>query len=439
MKGDHGLISKAHRRLSAIPLVACLILPIMPALAAPSTAGDDAPLQSSGLVSQPVIQGRNWRLTGSVRTLHDSNFRRLPAPESAVRVSPLATASVGLPIGRQQLYVGADIGRDIFLGKTGFDRNRYRVGGGLAWRLGNRCTGSLVGEYTNRLSQTSDLAEFVDNVQETKVFGASANCQSAVGLGFGGSVRHNIIDNQRLQRSAFDLRSTVISPQISYGRPSLGQFSLSGSLTDLVYPNRQVLTGGGPLEDRLKIYNARLGYQRSFGTRIQLTAGLSFNKVNPDPTSQLVVQGGQLVSVARNGFTGSGYDLSLGLKPSNRLSLTLVGNRDVTATPNVGAAFVVNQQYGLDMNYSFGRALTFGLGGTRNVRSYRGGFATTDERLVRVRDEVNRVYAQLDYQPVPLYAVGVEVAHQKRNSNPADFNYSSTTATLNLRVKLGRG
>lgn len=439
MKGDHGLICKASWRPVAIPLVAGALLSSWPAHAAPSTAGDDAPLQSSGLIGQPVINGRNWRLSGSVRTLYDSNFRRLPTAESAWRVSPLAQVAVGLPIGRQQFYVGGDVGRDLFLGKTGFDRNRYRVGGGLAWRLGSRCSGSLVGEYTSRLSQTSDLAEFVDNVQKAQVYGASANCQLATGLGFGGSVRRNIIDNDRVQRRQFDLRSTTISPQISYGRPSLGQFSIGGTINDIVYPNRQVITSAGPFEDRLKIYSARFGYQRNFGTRIQLTAGLSYNKAEPNPATQLVFQGGQLVSISRDGFSGSGYDLALTMKPSQRLTVTAIGTRDVSATPNVGAAFVVNQQYGLDMNYAIGPALTFGLGGTRNVRDYRGGFPTLDERRVRVRDEVNRVYAQLDYAPVPLYAIGIEVAHQQRTSNPADFNYKSTTAMLNLRVKLGKG
>ncbi|MEY2884462.1 MAG: putative beta-barrel porin 2, partial [Pseudomonadota bacterium] len=203
--------------------------------------------------------------------------------------------------------------------------------------------------------------------------------------------------------------------------------------------NRQVITSAGPFEDKLKIYSARFGYQRNFGARIQLTAGISYNRAEPNPTTQLAFQAGQIVSISRDGFSGSGFDLALALKPSQRLSVTVIGTRDVSATPNVGAAFVVNQQYGLDMNYAIGPSLTFGLGGTRNVRDYRGGFVTIDERRVRVRDGVNRVYAQLDYQPVPLYAIGVEVAHQKRTSNPADFSYASTTAMLNLRVKLGKG
>ena len=228
--------SHAAGRAAMAPVVTVLAAAVLfPAMAAavPSVDGDNQPISNAGVLSTRVTQGRNWRVGVRVNTLSDSNFRRRPEglQESALRITPVADAGVGLPLGRQQLFLGGSIGRDYFINKSFRNRNRWTLGGGVAWRLGTRCTGIIGAEIKKRLTQLDDQAQFTENVQTSKDFGASANCQTATGLGFGGSVRHDDTSNDTPNRMLFDSRSTTYSPNISYGNRSLGQFSAGATIS----------------------------------------------------------------------------------------------------------------------------------------------------------------------------------------------------------------
>ncbi len=429
----------ALRRMTGASLILSAIIVAAPVVATPSTDGDDPALQSSGLIDVSPVVGRGYDLQASVRTVSDSNFRRTNPGEAGVRVSPLVSAGLGLPVGRQQLFIGGDVGRDIVIDKSAFNRNRYLIGGGLNWRLGVRCSGSLVSQYSSRLSTLSDQATFVPNVQDNFVTGGSLTCQSPVGFGFGGTVRHSEIRNELAQRKAFDVNSTTYSPSLSYSLPALGRFSLGGSINDVEYPGRIVTAVTGPVNDRVRFLSARLGFERQLGSRLQVSLGLSYIKVKPKPDATLVPDGlGNVFLVPRAGYSGGGYDAGIAYKPSPRLSFQFSAAQSATVSANVGSLFIVDRQFGVDATYKLGSSLTAGLGVTRNERNYRSSFATLVEPQRRVSDRVDRVYAQIGYQPVKLYYIGIEVAHQQRHSVPDLYNYTSTTAALTLRVDLGR-
>ncbi len=420
-------------------IAAAVVMSHAPLLAAPSTAGDDPPLRSKGLISTPVVNGRSWQLGANVNTTYDSNFRRSNDPESAVRVSGLISAAVGYPVGRQQLFLGGGIGRDAYLGKDGFNRNRYQIGGGVAWRLGVICSGNLAGEYSHRQNQTSDLAQFVDNVQQTKVFGASADCQTAGRLGFGGSVRRVVTDNDRVERQTFDLRTTSYSPQISYGTPALGQFSAGGSLTSTNYPNRLLPTPSGFAEDRVKINSARLGYQRGVGARVNVALGVSVIKVTPRPDAILVQVAPNLFALQpRASFNSLGYDLDVGYRASNRLTINVLASRSARANANVGSNSTITKILAFDVDYKLGPSLSSSFGYTHTENDYRYSLASVDETVARSKDKNDRVHATLAYSPVKLYTISLDVSHQNRSSTPSIYNFSSTAVALRLGVRFGR-
>ena len=426
----------------AVVIAAAGLTVSIPAAAAPSVDGDNQPISNAGVLSTKITRGRNWRLGVRLNTLTDSNYRRRPEgfQESAVRVTPVVDAGVGLPVGRQQLFLGGSIGRDYFINKSIRNRGRWQLGGGVAWRLGSRCSGVIGAETRRRLVQLDDQSEFTDNVQTSKDLGASANCQTATGLGFGGSVRHDDTSNDTPNRMIFDSRSTTYSPSISYGNRSLGQFSIGATLSNVTFTNRPVPTPAGLVEDGVRSLNGRAGYSRTLGTRLQLTAGASYLKTTPRPGAILAIDAnGQVIVVPRDPFSGMGYDFSIGYQPSSRLSVIVAGDRGVSTSRNVGALFTIRQGLSADINYKIGPSIDFGVGASRRTNDYKGSFVSPAEPQPRISDRFERVYAQLDYSPVDLYSIGVEVAHQRRKSNPSSFNFASTTALLRLRVSLGRG
>ena len=434
-------LAHVARLVSPLTVAACgaALLVAGPVIAAPSIDGDNQPVVSSGLLTTPVVEGRNWTAAASLNTVFDSNYRRAPVPESALRLSPALILGAGLPLGRQQLFVGANFGRDFTLGHPEFNRNRSGIGGGIAWRVGARCSGLIGGEHQNRLNQVFEQVEFTPNVQKINVVAASARCQSSTGFGVGGSVRHEDIENDRLQRQAFNLRSTVYAPNISYGTPTIGQFSLGATFNDTTYSGRLVPTPVGFQLDGIKMFSGRVGYSRALGSRLRLSLGASYLKTTPRPATQLSFDpNGLVIEVQRSTFSGSGYDGSIGYQASPRLRFDISGSRNVRVSPNVGASFIVTQAFSADMAYRLGSKLEFGIGANRLQNDYKNSFVSPDEPVLRVSDRTHRIHAQLDYAPVALYSVGFVVSHQWRESNPAIFDFKSTTASLRLRVKFGR-
>lgn len=439
----------ARHALASGTALAVLAAPLNPALAQ-RVGGDDPPIAQSGVTTVSAVNGRGWRIEGTLRTLFDDNLLRLPdgAPlngrdKADFRISPAVSAAIGLPFGRQQLFFGALYGRDFYVRNSELDRNRIVVGGGLAWRVGSSCSGTIAGEYRRRQNLFSDEATLVDNVQETKTYGANGDCQAPVGIGFGGTVNRTETDNLNPARRTFDSTSTTFSPRLSYGSSALGRFNVSGTLTKVDYPSRTVPTTNGVQTDGVDIVSGRLGYSRALGTRFNLTLGASYIETKPQPktTLQLVDVGGgffQIQPVDRAGYSGGGYDASLSYTPSPRISAQLSASRNVSSTANVGALFVVNDTLGLDLGYKLGPSITTGLGATYFKRSYRGGFVSPTEPVVRTKDSTTRIYGRVGYAPTRLYDLDLEVAHQKRDSDPSVFDFSGTSVSLTLRVKYGR-
>ena len=427
--------------------------------AAQRTGGDDPSFAASGITTVAVPEKRGYRLEATLRVLYDDNLLRVPdgvatppgRKKSDVRFSPAVSAAYALPVGRQQLFIGGLIGRDYYANNKALDRNRYVIGAGSNWRVGSSCTGTIAGEYRRRQNLFSEATDLIDptgrtvsNAQEIYNYGGVVNCQAPVGIGFGGSVIRDETNNLNPLRRSFNSRSLVFAPNVSYGGPNLGRISIGGSYNKVDYPDRLVLlTDGSQKGDAVDIYSGRLGYQRSLGTRFSANLGLSYNSVRPKPRQVLQLidfGGGAIFSFVNNRPSNSslGYDVSVSYTPSPRLSAQINGSRNVSSTANVGALYVLNTSIGLDLGYNLSQAITTGIGATYFKRDYRGGFASPTEPTLRISDKTTRYYARVGYSPVKLYDIDLEVAHQKRDSNPAVFSFSGTSVSLNLRVKFGR-
>lgn len=433
-----------------LALVAALVAAVTaaPTIAAPSTAGDD-PAPSNGAIEVVgTVLGR-FKLEAEVGALYDSNMRRigdgfsLPPGESKSdwRIAPAVTLSTGLPIGRQRLSLSGTIGRDYYANGSRPDANRYNAFGLFEWKLGSRCAGALDASWSQRQLILSEVSDNAGNVLETYGYGASANCRTSTGIGFGVSVRQQNTRNSEIDRSAFDTNSFVVSPQLSYGSPTLGEFSLSGSYNKASYPNRFVVSPDvGIEEDGIKILSGRFGYRRGLGTKLSFNAGLLYVNVKPDPRTVLVqpTPADPIIAVDRESNSNLGYDFGLSYNSGSRLTAAITMSRTATASVNVGARSQLVQIYAFDIGYKLNRAMTFDTGISFNQRDYRNSFANPNEPLPRLQDKITRVFAGVNYSPVALYSVGVNVSYQDRKSNPDIYSYGSFAAMLNLRVNFGR-
>jgi len=421
---------------------------------AQNTAGDDRPATKSANVGS--VQGRGFRIGASLKTLYDGNILRLGdglplrpgASKSDFRISPSVSAAYGLPVGRQQLFIGADFGKDFYARNNRLDRTRYSIGGGALWRVGRSCSGSISGEYKQRQSLLSESSVQTDNTQRVQDYFVGGECAPPVGLGFGGSISRSVTDNVNPARQVQDSRDWTYDLHLNYGSPGLGNFSLGGGYSHYDYPRRTlfVQSGGGlqSISDKLDNYQARVSYSRAIGTRLSVSGSASYVKVVPNPREVLnLIQlpSGLIEALpnARASYSGPGFSLSAQYRPNARVGTSLSASRNVSSSRNVGARFNIRDNVAGEVTYRFGPAIDTAVGASWDRRQYKGGFATFEEPLVRVEDKITRAYGRASYSPRELYAVDFEVAHQWRSSNPSIYNYDSTTAFVTLRVKFGRG
>lgn len=438
-----------------------LLLCIAAPATAQRTAGDDESVANSAAPSTPGSLGsflgsgvgalvKGLSIEARVRTLYESNIQRVGdgiqlqpgRDKSDFRISPSVIATNVIALGRQQFYVSGEYGRDFYVRNSELNRNRHALGAGLNARVGNFCTGALNARHQRRQSLLSEASIQGDNVIETTAFSASANCQRAVGIGFGVSASHDERDNKSVARNLFDSKTTSFGGNLSYSLPVLGQLTLGGTYAMTDYPSRDVIVADGGVPtlagDGVDIYSGNLGYRRNIGPRLTVNLGGSYYVAKPDPRNVLVFPP-FFFPVRRDDFSGAGYQFGLAYRPSPRLTADLRAARDISQSSNVGALFVIRDSFGADVGYTLGPSITTGLGASYDIRRYRNAFASTDEPFPRVRDAIGRVYARVTYAPRRLYDLDFEVGHQRRSSNPSIYDYNSTSAALTLRVKFGRG
>lgn len=451
MRSNFGSLTEAG---AAVAIV--LALAGSPASAAPSTAGDDRGFANSGLTSVAPMTGRGFFIRPSLRTVYDTNILRIGdgftpiagGQREDLRITPLVTASLGLPVGRQQLFVVGSLGRDVFVNNTQLSRNRFSIGAGVNARAGTRCTATAAVDFDSRQVLVTELDELVPSLQETSSYGATAQCQSAVGFGFGGSVRRQELRNDALARTQFSFDSMLYSGQVSYAIGNLGRFSLSGNLNKVSYINRPVfLVGGGVDTDGVDILSGRFGYQREIGSRLSVLLGASYLESRPQPRTILqlfatvppALPGIIAIPTDREKFSGLGYDAAITYRPSTRMTATFQATRNVQASANIGAQFQVQTSVGADVDYRLGSTITVGAGATFDKRQYFNGVFLLGNGVRRLQDDISRVYGSVAYAPVKLYSLGLEVAYQKRKSLPVQFGFDSLSAMLSLNVNFGRG
>lgn len=443
-------------------------------LAAPAfaqrAAGDDEPVGNTAVTNVNGGFGsllgnglgvlvKGLRIEGRVTTLYDSNIRRLGDgiplragfDKADFRISPSVVVSNVLAVGRQQLYIEGEYGRDFYIRNTEMNRDRYGVNGGLNARIGNFCTGAINASYRSRQSLLSEASIQQENVVETKSVGASASCRRPVGLGFGVNVSHDERDNKSVFREAFDSRTTSFGGNVSYTLPVLGTLSVGGSYADIEYPSRTTLIAGttmggvGPVVagDGVGIYSGNVSYRRAVGPRLTVNVGGSYYLAKPKPADVVILvatpTGFDFIPQRRADFSGAGYTVGVAYRPSARLTADFRAARDISQSSSVGALYVVRDSFGVDLGYNLGPSINTGVGATYDIRRYRNAFVSIEEPLARARDNIRRVYARIGYAPRRLFDLDFEVAHQRRASNPSIYNFSSTTAALTLRVKFGRG
>lgn len=431
----------------AAPIAAPALAQINPyaQTASPGPAdNDDAPLRAPTAVPGLVGYSRGLSLGASLATRYEDNLGRQPIADDGFRIRPQVSGSYGLGLGRGGVFVQGNYARDFIYGNARIaPADRVMLGGGVDFQL-SRCTGEAGGSWRRGLSFVTDAALFGGFSQETATAGFAAQCRLGGAFSVNGSVLRSDIKSVRSSRgggvsAAFDMQRWSYSAGLGFGNAALGQLSLSGSISDSTMPGRLIPTPTGLVEDGLSQRSARLGYSRRLGTRINLSAGISYLDTQPSSTSSIVIIDGVAQIVDRPGFKGAGYDVALDINPTPRMGLSLTAGRNTVANGVIGAQFTVANFWAAQIDYRLGSRYTIATGISMRDNTYRGAFTSAFEPTRRISDDFTRVFAQFGGRLGQRLRFAIDVTHSRRRSNPAQLNFNSTGAGLNLALQFGKG
>ena len=381
--------------------------------------------------------GRGLTLSASLTTRYESNLARLPTSDDGLRILPQVNFGYGLGGSRLGFFVEGYYGRDIVRGNNflrGGDRSKIAAGVDVSL---SRCTAELGGSYRRNLNLLNDAAQFGSFQIEQTTYGVTAQCGFGSALSVNGGFSQSDSSNAT-GSSALNFQSTNFNAGVSLGSAAFGQVQLQGSLSNVDMPGRQVITPNGIVDESLQQRSLRLGVQRNFGSRITVSLGASLIDSKPGVESSLVIVEGVPQFVDRTGFSGLGYDAALGLNLSSRLNFEFSVGRSANANPFVGALVVVADSISAGVSSKLGR-LDVSAGMTWRRNDFRGGFVSDFDPVARRRDTMTSYFLRFGGRLGRLLRYSLELNHNRRDSNPAVLNFTSTGVGLNLGMNFGKG
>ncbi|MCG2840236.1 outer membrane beta-barrel protein [Sandaracinobacter sp. RS1-74] len=389
--------------------------------------GDDAPALS-GL---DILAGIGLDVIAAMTTEYNDNVARLSdgsqlsdryRSKGDWSFRPSVGVSAGRPLGRQQLFLNANIGRDFYARNTLLDRNRFGVNGGMAWSLGTRCGGRLQGGYIKRGTQFGTFEEVIPSTQERVDFLASANCRTATGLSANLSYNRKKTTNHtddpegEIDRSFADVKSHGISGGIGYPVANRGQIGLQGNWTKQDFPNQPLATGG---VNGSEIYGVNLFGNYRVGSSLNVNAGLGKSWVSSNvPMS--------------DDFSGLVWNLGVNYS-GPRIGVSVSTGRSVNGSSGASSNYTIGKFFNTSVNYRANNRLSFAGGIGTSDTDYRGIDQLPETQDVRSA-KMRRYFMGADYRLNRIVAFSLDFNHANRSSNPGTGSYKANTVGLTARA-----
>jgi hypothetical protein len=367
-----------------------------------------------------IVPKRDLKIGVRAAVAYDDNVSRSSKAVAAIRglkladytFTPAATITLVQPIGPETIFVTGDGGYVYYKENKDLNSVKAAVNGGVLTRLGI-CKQAFTASYRASQNELSNIdLGTAKNVQEATSIGAGLQCATPAGLGASTFVSRTETTNQASIRRESDTTLETLSLGAQYGRPSLGFLSLNFNYASTEFPNR--ITFGRPIGDSFFTQSYGVGYQRAFGTRLQVGAQASTTHVK----REFAPPG---VDTSFNTPTFAA-DVTYGFGP--RITISANAARTVVPSQQLGKTYDKNTSYGLTGDFKAGSRLSFRGGALRQKVD-----SNIDSSIVLgpvvTSQRVSSVYGSVTYSPGKLWSVTLDVRHDERKANLPDFNYTS--------------
>ncbi len=378
--------------------------------------GDDA----DSFAGLNVFAGVGLSFGGSLQLAWFDQFTRLTAAgtrESEFRITPTANVRLGYPLGRQSLYLNADLGWDFHTRNPDFDSARVGVGGGLQWRLGPRCAGALDLGYSRRQTQLELFEDRVPSVQDRLGASLSGRCNAPGRLITSFGVNTGRYNYDSSARQFANSRSWGINGGLAAPVGPRGTVGVFASYGKSRYP-RQILENGRKVATEFVSVGGNASYRVS--PFLTLSGSLGWSEVTSN-------------SPLQPGFDGLTWDI-LAAYSGPRLGARLSAGRSVSGGDGSFANFAVVNEYLAVLTYRASPRLGFSTGYGRTERDNRVNPLVPPE-FVGVDSDTDRLFAGADLSIGRNFRASLDLNYQNRDSSRPNFDYDSFSAILGIGAR----
>jgi hypothetical protein len=376
-----------------------------------------------------IVGALGIRPTASMIFQYDSNLARqpdgAPLPGRFKSKSDLIfRPSVGLTaernVGRHRVFGSVGIGRAIHARNSQLDSNRFNVGGGIGFVLGNSCGGQLDAGYSKRDLLIGGFDEAADATAESTTFGGSLNCSTisgiSAGVAYNQGTRTNRSDEPTIDRSFADANFRSASGTLGYRVGQRGQVGVSAAWSENRFPNQLVLGQ----ENQVEVKSLSLFGTYRIGSVLNVNGSIGQTRVSSaTPGSQ--------------DFSGNIWNIGIGYA-GPRIGANISTARSVNGGGQQAANLSVSQSFNASATYRLNDSMGLSAGYSRADQDFIST-ALVPESNVSNSFVNDRIFIGADYRMARLLSFSLDLNHQRRTSDPDTFNFKSTSIIFGVNAR----
>jgi hypothetical protein len=393
------------------------------ALGAIMSAGGGAAFAQAPQLPQ-VASERQWKVDLRLGATYDTNIARTGKAVAAVRgvvqedttVTPQVSANIVQTIGQSAVFLDGQAGYDFHVRNEILDRRRIAVNYGATGQVGI-CRPMLYGTFRQFQSDLADLnLVTTENLQTTTGVTGGLQCGRNTGPGFSLTGQRQDVKNSEDTLVIQDYTTETLFVGLNYNAPSLVNASIFYTYTNNEYPNR--INPGRPVGDGFFTEAVGLQLQRDIGSRLQVSGAVSATRVKrefaPPPSKAK--------------FEATTYQFDGTYRAGNRITVHLLGARNVKPSDRPGKLFDVAEQ--LEGNIRYRLNARFGVTVGHTYQDMQSNVDTLQVARVVTSSITNTTYGTFEVRRVGNGSVTFDVRHERRDTNLPTFNYTSTRVGL---------
>ena len=226
--------------------------------------------------------------------------------------------------------------------------------------------------------------------------------------------------NSSLQRRFVDYRTWSYGGGLTYTQPSIGTVYAYARRSETKYPRQLTALQ----REGFKSDNIGINFERRITPRLQGRVGIGAMRVtSADP------------SVPR--YTGLTYNAGLSAQIGQRLSADLNASRAARPPLYSDAAYTIQDDISLDLNYSLSPRLSINGGGSVSRTDYR--YPTAAGFVGDPSGTSKSAFIGLGYKVNPRLRLGASAGIDERSSPNPSLAYTNKYVGVSARYTLGMG